>query len=364
MHRGANDAVDWYFKAYMLPRPLFKGGASVFWEFRGFFTRLYAANSDMGTWIHQRRPAWDRLWEADGIMRCDLRPTQSQAHKDHLSADDKALVLKTCAKEAVMGTDNLLAVLCDFATTGRGHVRGAAKEGLASLAGSSVVDVASVKCGPDLFGRCTVGRDARGRCCHLQGPAGRLDALHGAGSNLGAAVAEAVTTAYKHRDRCMDAAVVRKHLLATVARAMDVLAPSLSMTPEDIPLLAGAKRARRIDNHWTDRVAVGLVHEGRVKTATMAGRYKDGRGKRTNTYANTTVKVMSKYAWNIPKTFAGVYQICTASDGSGKAGAERLSTAVCSFRVKRAAWLPPQANYPFWTPHRIDRSSSANHFCF
>ena len=341
VHRGHDDKVDWYFKVYTLPRSLFKGGASTFWELRGFFSRLYSAKTfDMGTWVNNRRTAWCRLWDSEGVLCCDLRDTQSQTVKDHLAPENSAFALKTHARETVMGTQNLLAVLCDFAVHGRGRVVGAAKEGLAYLASSSIVDAASVRCGTGMFGRCAVGRDASGMCSHCQVPVARLDALNAAGPSLGVVVAEAVAT--DNHKVCMDAAALRSHLLATLARALDERAPNFSTSPEDIPLLMGAKRAKRIDTHWVDRVAVGLKREGRVKSATMAGRFINGR-RRVKTYADTATKVMSKYAWNIPKTFSGVYQICTATDGSGKAGAERLSTAVCSFRVSKGAWLPPQA---------------------
>lgn len=116
----------------------------------------------------------------------------------------------------------------------------------------------------------------------------------------------------------------------------------LPVTPDGLPVLRGAKRARRLDVSLTAMCSIGVVRGKKARTAVQCILSCDA-SIAESTARSTELTTMSNYLWQSNECFDGVVQASICLDASRLGDEETLQLAFFSRQRSRVAWLPPQA---------------------
>ena len=333
--RGEGDKLNWSAMLLLLPSANESEKHKVFWELRGVFNHFTWAKSwHVARWARRNRQVWAKLWKKLDISedgyRASLRAAEMQ------KGNVGKTVIHRHASQAVMATENLLVVLSDMCSrTSRNS--GHAHDALKRLCSAAVVDPGFMI--PDTRSLCTVGKDPEGRCFHLRSCIQRSEEDRNNGTLC--ATLATVLGVLGASPSCQAVLELKKKLIVAVSSAFAAQAESFPDAHGEIQPIRGKKRALHISPQWFKEVAIDKIKDGKAKSAYAIGRLVHGK-KRKSTYGNATTACMSRYAWNLPKTFSNEFQLNCAFDASWKSRRDMVSMVVWGPRARKAGWAPHQ----------------------
>ena len=330
--RGSDDSIEWFCKILIL------NGAFVsqlaFWELRGIFNNWKWEESwHISRWVQRNLKVWERNWTACGLSSDGFRLSMRAAVRQQPTGYEEA----DFSTEHAMATPHLVCTLGVLMNARRIETRTGAKD--------TMLRMCWLISGADSFlntlhgdGRCRVGLNVNGWCRHLANVMETLEAAR-TNSTFEAALTEALRVV--SCPSCLETETVRTKLVTGLADVLDGRLPQLPTDATALPHMRGRKRSLRIDPNWCMQVAVDSTKAGRSKSATQVGRAKQGNTG-ASTYRDASMKVMSRYAWNLPRTLHGESQFNISTDASWGSGKDNLTIAVCSRRSKICGWAPQQ----------------------
>ena len=333
--REENDAVNWQAMLFLSPSASESEKPRVFWELRGVFNHFkWGKCWHVSTWADKCIERWAKLWRGldlsqDGY-RCSLRAAENMLGNLGKKVNHRH------ASQAVMATENLLALLTSMCRSGNPN-KLKAQDVLKKLCSAAVVHPGFMI--PDTRSFCHAGRDADGWCIHLRSGVQRLEEARHNGT-LGAIVAE-ILGVLGDSPSCHAMLEFKKKLIVAVSSAFAAQWESFADVHTNFEPIRGKKRALVIAPQWCKEVAVDRIKEGKCKSALASGRMAHGK-KMSRTYAGATVSIMSRYAWNLPKAFSQEFQLNCSFDASWKSRRDMVSMIVWGPRTRRAGWAPHQ----------------------